>query len=158
MKPMFRAALILITLTALSAAPAMAATQSSDVPQQYASAVAKNCIGNWESPACLSASSSTALTVAALYGSELQERGHSAAAEKIKEHCAAATAAREQSYPAYAMQSAYTECANMIYDVSVETSIKPQPELYQLLVSSVLCLSKDGRCASVEQGLRPYAR
>jgi len=140
-------------------AQAQMAPQPSAMAVQFAQLVSKACLNKqWETPACLSAVSNSNLALAATYGSDLQNKGFAAAAEQIKQHCAASTAAREQAYPAYAMKSAFTECANMIYDVSEQTKVTPDQAHYQLLVAPILCMSNDQRCLGVEQGLAPYAR
>jgi hypothetical protein len=86
----------------------------------------------------------------------LQEQKLNDAAEKIKQHCAAATAAREQEFPAYAMKSAFIECANMMSDVSDETRITPDLSHYQLLIGATMCLNKDPGCAEITKTLRQY--
>jgi hypothetical protein len=145
---------IFIIAFALPAIPAMA--QPSDTSVQYAKNVAASCPGRWDDQACLKSVSETTMTMTSLYGQTLQEQKQNSAANTLKEHCAAATAAMEGTYPAPAMRSAYTECANKISDIAEETQIVPDQSLYQLLVSAVLCLDKDRRCAAIEDGLKAY--
>lgn len=118
--------------------------------------MAQACIGNWESKACLRASSQSSLEMAATYAEKLDNAGRKEALEILKDQCAASTAATRGDYPAYAMTSAYTECANIIVDITDATGIEPDIDHYQLLVGAVLCLTKDKRCTAIEQGLQKY--
>lgn len=125
---------------------------------QNAVMVAKACPTRWENPECLKAVSEVTLSMAANYAGALQESGKQADAETIKQHCAAATAATQQTYPAYAMQSAFTECANKIADVVQTSGAAPDLSQYQLLGGAVLCLQKHAGCKDIENGLKNYAR
>lgn len=136
--------------SAQQATPSAAATT-------HAGSVASACLSNWESPACLQAMSNSNMVLISNYGAELQQKGKNEAAESIKQHCAASTAAREQQFPAYAMKSAFTECANTMSDVTEQTGISPDPSHYQLLVASVLCMNGDRQCAPISQALKKYA-
>ncbi len=144
---------VLAVVLAFFIMPANAQTNDA---QKYAAGVASACVGNWQSQPCLKASSEAAMALTAKYMASLNQTGKTTQAETIKQHCAAATAAMTEQVPADAMRSAYTECANMIYDVSEQTGIKPDQSLYQLLVAPVLCLSGDQRCSMIEQGLASY--
>lgn len=136
--------------------PSFARKIGADVHMPHIRAVARSCVGNWESQECLAAVSRSALDLAARYAEELSNAGHDFAIELIKEHCAAGTAAAEGEYPAYAMKSAWTECANIMSDISEATGLNPSTSHYQLLVGPVLCLDKDMRCKSVERGLSRF--
>jgi hypothetical protein len=147
-----------LLLCALSAAPAWAQSASVSSPiGQEASVVAKACLSNWQAPGCLKAVSGGALVLASNYGVALQQGGHAGEAEQVKQHCAASTAATQGNYPAYAMKSAFTECANTITDIAGKTGVQPDPAQFQLLVGPTLCLSGDPRCSAVETGLKAYA-
>ncbi len=123
---------------------------------QYARDISSHCVKQWDKPVCLSEVSQATLILAANYAGDLQSSGMIGAVEQIKQHCAAATAATQGDYPAYAMKSAFTECANKIYDVSEQTSIKPDLSHYQLLIGAIMCLNKDRNCSSIEQQLGAY--
>jgi hypothetical protein len=112
------------------------------------------CPDHWDSPECLSVISQSNFMMLANYGSDLQQKGHNDEAEQVKQHCAASTAAREQSFPAYAMKSAFIECANLLSDLTEKTGMKPDMSEYQLMVGSVLCMNKDARCASISEQLK----
>lgn len=152
---LIKCALILIAFSTL-AIPAHAQT-ASQASRTYAARMAAVCPGAWESAACLTAGSESNLVMASNYGAALKERKLEGPAETLKQHCAASTAHREgRTYPAYAMQSAFTECANIITDLVDQTGVKPDVDHYQLIVMSVLCMTKDKRCAPMEQGLLQY--
>lgn len=136
--------------------PALAQGAPSALSVEYARRVAVTCIEAWDQPACLALMSSSNFALAGAYGTDLQNRGMEPAAETIKQHCAASTAAREQAYPADAVRSAFVECANTISDVAGQTGVKPDAGLYQLLVGSVMCLNHDRGCPTVEFGLKAY--
>lgn len=123
----------------------------------YAGRAARACLnGRWEEQACLKAISENTLVMASNYGAALQGRGKNKASETLKEHCAAATAATKGEYPAYAMRSAYVECANKVYDLTESTKMSPDLSQYQLLVGAVQCLDKSRACKGVESGLAKY--
>ncbi len=130
--------------------------QSNEPSVIHAKQVAGACLGQWEAQGCLSAVSESTLVLAANYAGVLEAQGKKSAVEQIKQHCAAGTAAMRENIPAYAMKSAWAECANMIYDVSETTGTVPDQSHYQLLAGPILCLEKDRRCADVEQGLKRY--
>ena len=124
----------------------------------HARLVSRACLGQWESQKCLKAVSDSSLIMVANYGAALKRKGKGSQLETLKNHCAASTAASNGEYPAYAMQSAYAECANIISDIVDATNIMPDQSHYQLLVGPVLCLSKDRRCRGIESDLRKYTR
>lgn len=111
------------------------------------------CPGNWESQACLSTISQIVYKMVEKYEKGLDNISRSQYTPALREHCAAAVAAAYDEYPAYAMKSAYTACANGLFEMSEHIALKPQPEAYQLLVSAILCLSGDARCPEIEKQL-----
>lgn len=129
----------------------------SSVTLQMAKNVGTNCPGHWDSPNCLSAVSSANLVMAANYAADLKNAGYEAEAEQIKDRCAAATAAREKTFPAYAMKSAFIECANLITDLSGKTGIRPDPSALQLLIAPILCLDNDPRCGTISDQLKRFS-
>lgn len=145
------ASLVLITM------PAAAQAQSPKL-LEHARSIAKACPGNWEAQGCLSTVSASNMDLAVDYMTKLDAAGKKDAVEEAKQLCAASTAATKGEYPAYAMQSAFTECANGIYDISEKTGVKPDQSHYQLLVGAVLCLSKAKECSVMEQQMQAYAR
>lgn len=131
----------------------------SDTSKEYASRVAANCLGGkWEEQPCLKSVSENNLVMAANYGAKLQKSNKNADAEKLKQHCAAATAASKGEYPAYAMRSAFVECANMIYDIKEASAISPDLSQYQILVGAVQCLDGSAACKVFEMGMQRYKR
>lgn len=124
----------------------------------FARELSNTCLKQWEAPGCLSNISQSTLVLAANFAGDLESSGMVGAVEQVKQSCAAATAATQGNYPAYAMRSAFTQCANSIADISEQTRINPDQSHYQLLVSSILCLSKDRRCAMIEKGLKAYKK
>jgi len=132
------------------------AQEASAETQLFAKTLSNSCVKQWDQPTCLTNISQAALILAANYAGDLESNGMIGAVEQIKQNCAAATAGTKGNYPAYAMKSAFTECANMIYDVSEQTNIKPDLSFYQLLVSSIMCLNKDRSCQVIEKGLAAY--
>jgi hypothetical protein len=151
--------LSLLTLALLTLSPAMARAEAvpSATALTYAKLLGQSCPGQWESQTCLKAASQSSLTLAANYGGALQERKLNAEAEDIKQHCAASTAATQGEYPAYALKSAFIECANTMSDVAAKTSIDPDVSHYQLLVATVMCLDKDAGCVEIEKTLKGHA-
>lgn len=134
------------------------AQTASEASVAHAGSIATACIGQWESQPCLAALAEANMTLAANYGASLEDGGDKAAAEQIKQHCAASTAARTEQVPGYAMQSAMTECANAISDISAKTNTLPDQSIYQLMTVGVWCLGKDQRCAASEEQLKNYAQ
>lgn len=132
------------------------AAQSSKAANKHARSVAGKCLGQWKQQSCLKVVSRSALVMASNYGGRLQKQGHNQAVGKIKNRCAAATAATRRDYKAETMRSAYAECANAILEVSNATGLKPDQSHYQLLVGPVLCIKGDRRCSAIERGLRQY--
>ena len=123
----------------------------------HAQKVAASCLNKqWTAPLCLKNLSESALVLSANYAGVLESKGMIGPIEQIKQNCAAASAGTQGDYPAYALTSAFTQCANMIFDVSEQTYIKPDLSHYQILVGSILCLSRDPRCTSIEQQLKAY--
>ncbi|MBX2834417.1 MAG: hypothetical protein KTR28_05555 [Micavibrio sp.] len=147
-------ALIAFILGSIIANNAYASEKS--IAAQYAKIAAPLCIDRWEDAKCHAAIAESNKALAGNFAQELQDNGKSQSIELIKQNCAAATAPSEKEYPAYAVQSAFTECANIFFDIANETGIKPDPSHYQLLVGTVLCMSKDPRCSAVEAGLSRF--
>ncbi len=139
------------------AIPGVHAAAIDTTTKNHVKSVAQSCLNHkWETSECLRAVSNSNFEMAVAYGTALQDAGKESAAEKIKQHCAASTAARERSFPASAMQSAFTECANIITDVADSANMTPDLNLYQLLVGAVLCLGDDPRCTVVTKGLKRF--
>lgn len=88
------------------------------------------------------------------YGNRLEKAGKSKSLDTLKAECSAATAATKADYPAEAMRSAFTACANGVFDLTESTAVLPEPISYQILIGAVLCLSGDGRCAAYEKQLK----
>ena len=99
--------------------------------------------------------------MAVKYAGMLEARGKKDSIEELKQVCAAATVTEEdvgEDVPAYAFQSAYTECANGIYDISEKTGVKPDQSHYQLIVGAVLCLSNAPQCKVLEGQMQKYQK
>lgn len=124
----------------------------------HAQKVASACIHKWENQTCLTALSNSNMDMIINYAQSLKNNHKSSAIEDLKNVCAASTAAQDGEYPAYAMNSAFTECANGMYDLSVSTGIKPDQSHYQLIVAAVMCLSKSPQCRTLQGQLQKYAR
>lgn len=121
----------------------------------HAANVSAVCPGNWENETCLFAVSKSNYDMTVNYATTLDNSKKSDSLEGLKQVCAAASVT-EPNIPAYAYTSAYTECANGIYDISEQTGVSPDQSHYQLIVAAVLCLSKDPRCIGLENQLRGY--
>lgn len=117
--------------------------------------IVQNCNGgNWETQPCLSNLGTLSFLTTTTYADTLQKANTSEAVlETLKQECAASTAPMQGEYPAYAVTSAMTVCANKIYDISEQTNQKPDPDLYQLMVASIMCLNKQSNCTAIEQQL-----
>lgn len=146
----------IFALALVIAAPSAHAQTASAVSLTHAKALAAVCPGNWESPACLTAVSESNMVLVSNYGALLQHKKLTAAAETLKQKCAASTAHREEAFPAYAMNSAFIECVNIISDLADQTHVLPDQSHYQLLLLPALCLSKDQRCDPMEKSLTQY--
>lgn len=151
------AAAAALSIALLGYPPAHAAGGASEEALASAQLLGEYCPGQWESASCLKAVSQSNLVMVSNYGGALQESGKAQAAEQIKQHCAASTAGTEGDYPAYAMKSAFIECANTISTVSEQTGMTPDLSHYQLLVGATMCLDKAAGCANIEQTLRQHA-
>ena len=84
------AAIALLTIMTM---PAHAGSGVSADGMAAARLVGAHCPGQWEAPACLKAVSQSNLTMVSNYGENLQQSRKAQAAEQLKEHCAASTAA-----------------------------------------------------------------
>ena len=146
----------IFALALFIAVPSAHAQTASAVSLTHAKALAAVCPGHWESPACLTAVSQSNMVLVSNYGAMLQHKNINDAAETLKQHCAASTAHSKEQFPAYAMNSAFIECVNIISDLADQTRVMPDQSHYQLLLLPALCLSKDKRCAPMEKGLLQY--
>lgn len=150
-------ALLLLTVLMLFApgiAPAQTADDPPRSPREHAGIIGHLCPEKWESQDCLHAVSLSNYDMVRVYAETLGQKGRKSSLEPLKNTCAAATVIGDETIPAYAYKSAYTECANSIYDISERAGVKPDPDHYQLLVAALLCLEKDRRCAGIESQLR----
>ncbi len=119
------------------------------------------CVGNWENENCSKELSALSMDMTTNYAEKLDKQSKpekkEAHMESLKQHCAASTAALKVSVPSYAMKSAITECVNIVADINEESSVKPDINLYQLLVGAVLCLNKDLSCENMEKQISSVA-
>ena len=155
-----KAAVTLVILQALAVLPVLSARAADGVSEDalaYGQLLGEYCPGQWESAYCLKAVSQSNLTMVSNYGAALKDRGKEQAAETLKQHCAASTAGTEGDYPAYAMKSAFTECANAIGDLAGQTNINPDLSHFQLLVGATMCLDRAAECQTIENSLRQLA-
>ena len=146
-----------VTLLTILTMPAQAGSGVSADGMAAARLVGAHCPGQWEAPACLKAVSQSNLTMVSNYGEALHNGRKAQAAEQVKEHCAASTAATEGNYPAYAMKSAFIECANTITTITEQTGMTPDLSQFQLLVGAAMCLDKGAGCAGIETTLSQLA-
>lgn len=159
---LFAAFALGLAVMALAFQPAPAKAQSAQQggetksARELAGMMAQTCPGSWKSGACLKNISESVLYLAAGYAADLQKSGNSQAIETLKQKCAAATAATSQDVPAYALESALTECVNNIYGIQQDTGVNPDADLYQLAVVSTLCLKNDPKCKGLENQLLQY--
>lgn len=150
---------LIISLFLMFTAPVVFAQATpSATSLQYARSIAQACLADWTAQKCLSAVSDSNLVLLSNYGADFQNRKMESSAETLKQHCAATTAANQQTVPAYAMHSALTECANTITDLSDQTGVRPDPSHYQLLIAPLLCLGADPSCAQITEQMRAYAQ
>lgn len=138
---------------ALSFSMSVHAQQVSPQVMAHAKKIASVCPKSWEKQNCLAAVSESNLTLAANYAQTLDNAGKSKHLEPLKQICAASTAATKGKYPAEALLSAFTECANGIYGIYQKSGVQPDQSNYQLLVGAILCLNKDPQCDLLEQSL-----
>lgn len=158
-------ALSLLSLSILALANPAAQAQQAQAqatisPQvaAFAKKIASTCPGNWENQSCLKDISESNIAMVSNYAQALDNAGKNEALEPLKQTCAASTAATKGVYPPEAMKSAFTECANGIYDITTKTSISPDQSHYQLLIAGILCLSKDPQCKLLETSLEKTAK
>ncbi|QQG36903.1 MAG: hypothetical protein HYS17_03785 [Micavibrio aeruginosavorus] len=151
---LFTVFLFLLVMAAV--APSIARAGADPLVVQKTREVAAACPGAWETPACLRVLSQSNYLMLANYGAALQQQKHEVAAEQLKQHCAASTAHREQAFPAYAMRSAFVECANTISDIVDTTGLMPNQDLYRLLLLPVYCLDGHITCPVIEKTLRQF--
>jgi len=147
----FYAALFFIG--ALSTSTGAIAQQVTPQVMAHAKQIASICPGSWEQQNCLKAVSESNITLASNYAESLDNSGKSNHIEPLKQLCAASTAATKGEYPPAAMNSAFTECANGIYDISQKSGVAPDQSNYQLLVAAILCLNKDPQCDLLERSM-----
>lgn len=156
---LFQKSIVLAGFAVMIAMPALAQNPSGPFTPAELKTLSVACTGGkWAGQPCLNAVSASNMALASMYGAALQQANQNAQAENLKQHCAASTAATQGEYPADAMRSAFTECANSIVDISGATGLNPDPTRYQALIGAVWCLTGDAKCASVEQGLLPYTQ
>ena len=115
--------------------------------------VTLSCVKKWEGQSCMKALSSMNMTFTSTYAATLQNANKKPYMDRLKNGCAASTAALKVVVPAYAMRSAMVECVNVMSDIADKTSVRPDPSLSQLSVGAVFCLGKDKSCKTIEQGL-----
>ena len=143
----------LVFAAAFGMATSANAQQVTPQVMAHAQKIASTCPGSWEQQTCLEAVSESNITLASNYAETLNNAGKSGQLEPLKQLCAASTAATEGEYPPAAMSSAFTECANGIYDISEQSGIKPDQSNYQLLIAAILCLNKDPQCGVLERSM-----
>lgn len=122
--------------------------------ESWIDAYKTQCPAQWENQACLSVVSSITGLMVQHYAEALDANGHKDAIDGITQNCAAATAASQGQYPAEAMRSAFTTCANYLVGVADATQVAPDANAYQVLIGAVLCLSGDPRCTAIEEQLQ----
>jgi len=127
--------------------------QPAAAEQSWLDAYKTQCPAQWDQQQCLSVVSSITKLMVQDYADTLNKSGHKAAIDPLTQECAAATAAAEGEYPAEAMRSAFTVCANYLATMAEKTQLTPNQDAYQILVGSILCLSGDPRCAAIEAQL-----
>ena len=155
MQKLLAGILVLIAVTAFTL-PKTYAQDGSWSPRttdELVLSMAENCAGQWQAQNCLREVSDVMLHLAASYAGNLQDNGQTEFVDSIKENCSAATAAKHKDIPVYALNSAMTQCINMIYDISEKSGLKPDHNLYQLAVGSTFCLKNLSGCDTIESQL-----
>ena len=144
---------VLVFAAGFGMATSASAQQVTPEIMAHAKQIATICPGSWEQQNCLKAVSESNITLASNYAESLDNSGKSNQIEPLKQLCAASTAATKGEYPPAAMNSAFTECANGIYDISQKSGVAPDQSNYQLLVAAILCLNKDPQCELLERSM-----
>ncbi|MCF8495284.1 MAG: hypothetical protein K9G62_01305 [Alphaproteobacteria bacterium] len=120
----------------------------------HARKVAQACPGQWEDHACSVTVSQAAKYMVIKYAEDLDKRGLKNAVEYLKDHCAASTVIDQTDVPAYAVKSAFTECANGIVDIANEAKVKPDPSYMELFGGAIWCMeNKQPVCGEIERQL-----
>lgn len=134
--------------------PQLSAVEIDRIVIMHTQEIGAYCVGSWQSQPCMKALSSSNLTLASMYAESLAKGGHQKVQDALLQNCAASTAATKTEVPAYAMKSAMTTCANVIYDITEATKVRPNLTHFQLLVEPIFCLGGEARCADFEKILR----
>ena len=153
---MSRIILTLFTLALMWPQGADAQKQVDQNVLRHAAGIASFCPGQWESDKCLKAVSLSNKDMGVMYAARLDAAGKKDSVEAVKNVCAAASVTEEEveeEVPAYAFRSAYTECANGLYEISQATGIQPDPTHMQILISAVYCLNEAPQCAAIEKSM-----
>ncbi len=116
--------------------------------------VARVCPGNWEKKACLRAVSEASAVMIIDFAEKLEVNNQGDYVKPLRKYCVSATAGIKGGYSAKEMNAFYNQCINKIFEISSSVSIAPDQAQYQLVVSAVMCLSKEPMCKDIEQTLR----
>lgn len=123
----------------------------------YASSIARYCTGGgWETKACLNVMSPMNTVLAANYIASLKQRSKESVASKVEDGCAVAAKVNHVKMSASHIAEAYVLCINSLVDAESATSLRPDPDYYNLLLVAYFCTIGDQRCKAMENGLAQY--
>lgn len=146
------------TTTTNPSSQAKSSPKLDDVVLGHVKDVTSSCLNTWDGQTCMKALSSMNMTLASTYAQTLHSSNKKSYMGRLKNGCAASTAALEVSVPAYAMRSAIAECVNIMTTISEKTSVFPDPSLSQLAISAFLCMGQDKSCDEIEKSLVAIAQ
>lgn len=118
--------------------------------------VAIHCTERWEGRHCFKALSQLSLRVNETYSKTLNIAEAQIHIEPLKQGCAASMSGVNSEITKTAMYEGMAGCVNTISNINSETTLKPDVNMYQLMVGSVLCLKPDDACKHIESQLKAF--
>ncbi len=119
--------------------------------------VAIFCHERWEHKRCYKVLSELSATVKGKFSGTLNHAGvEEQYREPLNNGCADAISARQIEVTRETMHDAMSQCVYVISDINAKTTLKPDVNMYQLMVGSVFCLKGDPACKHIDNQLAAF--
>lgn len=120
----------------------------------YATNLHYTCSGHWKKNSCLKSTGALSRELMNDYYKRLSDNGHEDELKILLAMCNPPAKAAEEAINETTHRVNMQKCVNTIMDLSKQTSVTPNGDMYRFASWSVICMANDRRCVGIEKRLK----
>lgn len=121
--------------------------------QNYASNLHYSCSGHWKKSSCISSTAYLSRELMFDYQNKLKDAGKDDELYILKGMCEQPAKAVTQAINEVAHRKNIQKCVNTIQDLSAQSGVKPNADIFKLASWSVICMAQSPQCKQIEKNL-----